>query len=204
MPALNELKNEVLSLTPRAPNFLVERELLRAAQTLFSDTHFWTVTNDTLLIRRVAEYELEPPADTQVLRLDWLVVDGDELKPRSERQLLIDSSNDSYAKPLNYAVFNSGQLRVHPTPDKNYSAQYQIAVTPVSLEANVDDYTFNKSRYGVVAGAVAGVAMTPGPWQDPGMGQYYKAQYEQVRFDLLRSTYQDRTKTIHVTQYGGI
>lgn len=202
MPKLSALKNDVLSIAHEAPSFVIERELLRAAEELLVETEAWQVTNDTLAIKRLSDYEVETPAHTYPVRVDWVLVDGDALEAVDPKRFA-QRKTGATSKPTAFSVSN-GTLSVAPTPDRNYPMQVRAVVAPDDLAADLDRLTFAKVKHAVIAGAVANIALTPGRWYDERLGNYYRQIYDVRKMELARKSRDTETRPVYVTQYGGI
>jgi hypothetical protein len=206
------LLSEVIPMVPGCPDTLIENHLRAAVIELCERAPVLQAELDPITtIAGLYEYDLEPPTDTVVHKIMWVVHDGVEVDPISSSLLEQRKpgwrDKDARGVPEYYLKASQSTVWLVPVPlvGKPSSTIIRAQLKPTHTSDSADDELFSDYRDTIVNGALFRLLRLPSKqWTDFTAARVYGALYnEGVTMADVRARNAD-ARIVRKVSYGGI
>lgn len=172
---------DLMPHVPGCPQVLAEHELRRAAQSFFSATCAWRVTETARpVLTGVAEVTATPlDAEQELVRVDAAWYDGQALHPVTADSLDAQDASDWQTQtgtPSHFLQVVPGVVRLFPVPlaDAATGLKLRLIVAPSETATGLPDDMAVKFRDAIHVGAKARLMLYPSkPWTNPQLATVY-------------------------------
>lgn len=207
-----DLLPEVIPMVPGCPDTLIEHHLRAAAIELCERAPVLQAELDPVTtIAGQYEYDLEPPTDTVVHKIMWVVHDGNEVEPISnsllEQRMPGWREKDSRGVPEYYLKASQSTMWLVPVPlvNKPSSTIIRVQLKPTHASVSADDELISDYRDTIVNGALFRLLRLPSKqWTDMSAARTYGVLYnEGILAADVRARNAD-ARIVRKVSYGGI
>lgn len=185
MRAIADLQRYIAPEVPGCPGAMIDLAVLRVARDLCERTRIWKEDAETApVIATLPDFDLDLPANTDLVSVDYVAYNSDELAPATEAELLlsIPGWRTETGTPLRYIPdFRTETVRLYPIPTvtDGDAIEYQTRLKPSIDATELADFMFEQCFEALVDGALAELLAKNGkPWSNPDEAQRRRQLYE--------------------------
>lgn len=171
------------------PDPMLAQQIMLTAHSFCTETGVWDEVQDPLLtIEGVADYEIDAPANAEMLRVRGVWLDGYELQPRQMRTPVVQN----FGAPLSYhAALARGQITLDARPQAGQSLVVRAVYAPRLTGQTLPDFLMSRYALAITSGTKARLMLIPGQaWSNPVLAQFYAGQHQDAvinaRIDMER------------------
>jgi hypothetical protein len=203
---------EVIPMVPGCPDTLIENNIRAATIELCEKAAVLQAELDALTtIAGAFEYDLEPPTDTVVHKIMFVVHDGVELEPVTTSLLEQRKRNWREAQyrgtPEYYVKASRSLIWLVPVPDvtQPLSTIIRCHLKPTQTSLSADDELMSDYRDTIVNGALFRLLRLPSKqWTDPAGAQVYGSLFNAGVIEADRRARNADAGVVRKVSYGGI
>ncbi|MFV1943483.1 hypothetical protein VPH49_21965 [Pseudomonas luteola] len=205
MNYVEDLLPETLIAAQGCPETIVERALRNSAFEFYRDSQSWRVVTDiSPVIKGQRVVELELPADTVLVRLFWVKLDGKPLMAISDRNLSTDTGT-----PKGYAVSGvSHEIQMDVLPEATMTRNgvtAHMAVAPGTAADEIPDEMFLSHRSAILYGAIRYLLAIPNtPWSNLQDASVYGTLFNNEKIQAKRNAEAQQSAVVRKVRYGGL
>lgn len=171
------------------PDPTLIQAIMLTAHSFCTETGVWDEVQDPVLTSAgIADYEIDAPANAEMLRVRSVWLDGRELEPNQMRTPVVPN----FGTPLSYhAALARGQITLDAKPQAKQSLVVRAVYAPRLTGQTLPDFLMSRYALAIASGAKARLMLIPGQaWSNPTLSQFYAAQYQDAvinaRIDMER------------------
>ncbi len=212
MALYESLLPEIIPMVPGCPDTLIENNIRAATIELCEKAAVLQAELDPLsTIAGIYEYDFEPPANTVVHKIMWVVYDGKDLEPISTNLLEQRKPNwrdaDNRGSPEYYVKVSQGLFWMVPVPNVTTpsSTILRVQLKPTQTSTEASDELMSDYRDTIVNGALFRLLRLPSKeWTDMGGAQVYGSLFAQGVVEADRRARHADSGIARKVAYGGI
>lgn len=163
---------------PGCPEVTIDYHLQTAAENLCKRAEIWRDTlGPEITVAGVAEYKVSTFGQSRLENIPALYLDGAKLH-RVTDLYHTESPDHPQGKPLRFSVYGDETVKFFPTPDKEYTFQGTMVLTPSAGASGVPDFVYEDHQQTVTYGALATLMAVPHKeWSDAERADYYHSKF---------------------------
>lgn len=196
MTTWSALIREIATYIPACPDPVAEQALARAAEEFCRRTQVWVEWLEPIaIVAGVREYDIEPPAGAQVLRMLQATVDATpmdirswRLAPRNPATGTVERSGVSSADLL--TLWLSREL---PAGSR---LELQVQLAPTRTATSLPDWIAARHFDVLAAGALARLFDMRGSWTDPRAARRETEKFERLTATACAHAWQGNAPTV--------
>lgn len=203
---------EIIPMVPGCPDTLIENNIRAATIELCEKAAVLQAELDSVTTRvGTFEYDLEPPTDTVVHRIMWMIYDGKDLDPISTS--LLEQRKPSWRDAANrgtpeyYIKVSQSLFWIVPVPNvtKVGGVILRAQLKPTQASLSADDELMSDYRDTIVNGALYRLLRLPSKeWTDFAGAQVYGALFNEGIIAADKRARQADVGIARKVSYGGI
>lgn len=199
-------------MVPGCPDTLIENNIRAAVIELCEKAAVLQAELDPVTtIAGIYEYDLEPPTDTVVHKIMWVVHDGKEIEPISTNLLEQRKQNwrdaDNRGTPEYFVKTSQSLFWMVPVPNetKASSTILRVQLKPTQTSTTADDELMSEYRDTIVNGALFRLLRLPSKdWTDFAGAQVYGSLFAEGIAQADRRARNADAGIARKVAYGGI
>jgi hypothetical protein len=212
MALYESLLPEIIPMVPGCPDTLIENNIRAAVIELCEKAAVLQAELDPVTtIAGIYEYDLEPPTDTVVHKIMWVVHDGKEIEPISTNLLEQRKQNwrdaDNRGTPEYFVKTSQSLFWMVPVPNetKVSSTILRVQLKPTQTSTTADDELMSEYRDTIVNGALFRLLRLPSKdWTDFAGAQVYGSLFAEGIAQADRRARNADAGIARKVAYGGI
>jgi hypothetical protein len=212
MALYESLLPEIIPMVPGCPDTLIENNIRAAVIELCEKAAVLQAELDPVTtIAGIYEYDLEPPTDTVVHKIMWVVHDGKEIEPISTNLLEQRKQNwrdaDNRGTPEYFVKTSQSLFWMVPIPNetKASSTILRVQLKPTQTSTTADDELMSEYRDTIVNGALFRLLRLPSKdWTDFAGAQVYGSLFAEGIAQADRRARNADAGIARKVAYGGI
>ena len=212
MALYESLLPEIIPMVPGCPDTLIENNIRAAVIELCEKAAVLQAELDPVTtIAGIYEYDLEPPTDTVVHKIMWVVHDGKEIEPISTNLLEQRKQNwrdaDNSGTPEYFVKTSQSLFWMVPVPNetKASSTILRVQLKPTQTSTTADDELMSEYRDTIVNGALFRLLRLPSKdWTDFAGAQVYGSLFAEGIAQADRRARNADAGIARKVAYGGI
>lgn len=188
---------DILPDAPGAPAQVVNHALLRTCQQFFHDTRAWSPWLDpTTTIADIAEYDIEYPLGSVVVRLERATLDGVPVQISAYREIDHDPT-DATATPGDGSITTADRrlllIRLS-TVAAGRVLRVRATLKPSDSATSIPDELAEQFRDAIVAGTLSRLLRTVNrSYSNPDLGAVKEAEYQAAKNSTHFAAYKSFT-----------
>ncbi len=171
------------------PEPLLAQQIMLTAHSFCTETGVWDeVQAPVLTSSGIADYEIDAPADAEMLRVRSVWLDGRELSPKQMRTPLVAN----FGAPSSYhSALARGLITLDAKPQSEQSLVVRAVYAPRLTGQALPDFLLSRYAIAIAGGAKARLMLMPGQaWSNPALAQLHAEKHQaavvDVRIDMER------------------
>jgi hypothetical protein len=212
MALYESLLPEIIPMVPGCPDTLIENNIRAAVIELCEKAAVLQAELDPVTtIAGIYEYDLEPPTDTVVHKIMWVVHDGKEIEPISTNLLEQRKQNwrdaDNRGTPEYFVKTSQSLFWMVPVPNetKASSTILRVQLKPTQTSTTAHDELMSEYRDTIVNGALFRLLRLPSKdWTDFAGAQVYGSLFAEGIAQADRRARNADAGIARKVAYGGI
>tara|TARA_B100000214_G_scaffold164024_1_gene117588 strand:+ start:981 stop:1667 length:687 start_codon:yes stop_codon:yes gene_type:complete len=211
MATYESLLPDIIPMVQNCPDSLIESNIRSAVIELCEKAGVYQAELDPITtVSGIYEYDLEPPTDTAVHKIMWVLYNGDALEPISTT--LLEERKPkwreaSYHSTPEYYVKQSRSLfYLVPVPNETTanSTRLRVQLKPLHTSTSCNDDIMDDYREAIVNGTLFRLLRMPSrDWTDFQGADVYRSLYNVGLVEAERRAQQSDTGVARKVRYGG-